>query len=68
MTEKFKDYLWGATVEVFTDNNPLVHLQSARLGAVEQRWASQLANYNYTLKYRPGKLNQNADILSRLPG
>lgn len=68
VTEKFKDYLWGATVEVFTDNNPLVHLHSARLGAVEQRWVSQLANYNYTLRYRPGRVNQNADILSRLPG
>ncbi|XP_039505665.1 uncharacterized protein LOC120461506 [Pimephales promelas] len=41
MTEKFKDYLWGAKVTVITDNNPLVHLQSAKLGAVEQRCATQ---------------------------
>lgn len=67
ITEKFKDYLWGAAVEVFTDNNALVHLHTARLGAVEQRWVSQLANYNYTLRYRPGSANRNADILSRLP-
>lgn len=68
ITEKFKDYLWGARVIVFTDNNPLVHLETARLGATEQRWAAQLANYSYEIRYRPGKTNQNADILSRLPG
>ncbi|KAG1925888.1 hypothetical protein F2P79_025232 [Pimephales promelas] len=67
MTEKFKDYLWGAKVTVITDNNPLVHLQSAKLGAVEQRWVAQLANYDYQLKYRPGREHVNADVLSRLP-
>lgn len=68
VTEKFKDYLWGAQVTIFTDNNPLVHLETARLGATEQRWAAQLANYSYEIRYRPGTKNQNADILSRLPG
>jgi hypothetical protein len=68
ITEKFKDYLWGATFTVFTDNNPLVHLDTARLGATEQRWAAQLANFSYDIKYRPGASNQNADLLSRLPG
>uniref|UniRef100_A0A3B3DWZ3 Gypsy retrotransposon integrase-like protein 1 n=1 Tax=Oryzias melastigma TaxID=30732 RepID=A0A3B3DWZ3_ORYME len=67
ITEKFKDYLYGSEFVVYTDNNPLVHLDSARLAAVEQRWVAQLANYKYTIKYRPGKNNQNADALSRLP-
>ncbi|KAG1940729.1 interleukin-1 receptor accessory protein-like 1-A [Pimephales promelas] len=67
MTEKFKDYLWGAKVMVVTDNNPLVHLQTARLGAAEQRWVAQLANYDYQLQYRPGREHTNADALSRLP-
>ncbi|KAK7883852.1 hypothetical protein WMY93_026975 [Mugilogobius chulae] len=67
VTDKFKDYLYGAEFVVFTDNNPLVHLDTARLGAVEQRWVAQLANFNYTLKYRPGTQNRNADALSRLP-
>lgn len=66
VTEKFKDYLYGAEFTVFTDNNPLVHLDTARLGAVEQRWVAQLANFNYTVKYRPGTQNRNADALSRL--
>ena len=51
MGEKFKDYLWGAKVTVVTDNNPLVHLQTAKLGAVEQRWVAQLANFDYTIKH-----------------
>lgn len=68
ITEKFKDYLWGSTFEVLTDNNPISYLQtSAKLGATEQRWAMQLAQYNFTIKYRPGKDNTAADALSRIP-
>lgn len=50
---------------VYTDNNPLSHLTSAKLGATEQRWAAQLSAFDYTLKYRSGKSNKNADALSR---
>lgn len=64
VTEK---YLYGAEFTVFIDNNPLVHLDTAHLGTVEQRWAAQLANFKYVIKYRPGTQNKNADALSRLP-
>merc|ERR1711867_361525 len=57
--------LLGNKVTVYTDNNPLRHLQTAKLGALEQRWASQLASFDYTLEYRPGRINGNADALSR---
>ncbi|KAI8517499.1 hypothetical protein Bbelb_035160 [Branchiostoma belcheri] len=67
VTDKFKDYLYGAKCTVFTDNNPLAHLGTAQLGAVEQRWAASLANFDFDVKYRPGKSNVNADVLSRLP-
>lgn len=50
-----------------TDNNPVAHLQTARLGAVEQRWAAQLAHFDFTVKYRAGRENANADSLSRFP-
>lgn len=60
------DYLWGSKVTVVTDNNPLVHLQTAKLGAVEQRWVAQLANFDYTITHRPGRDHTNADALSRL--
>ncbi|KAK7925333.1 hypothetical protein WMY93_007643 [Mugilogobius chulae] len=67
VTEKFKDYLTGAQFTIYTDNNPLAHLQTANLGAVEQRWVAQLASFDYTVKYRSGKTNVNADVLSRFP-
>ncbi|KAL7852896.1 hypothetical protein SRHO_G00186810 [Serrasalmus rhombeus] len=66
VTEKFKDYLMGARFTVFTDNNPVAHLQTARLGATEQRWVAQLSAFNFEVKYRAGKENVNADALSRL--
>ena len=67
MTEKFREYLLGHRCVVFTDNNPLSYLQSAKLGATEQRWAAQVAAFDFEIKYRTGRSNQNADALSRLP-
>ena len=66
VTEKFRSYLLGTEFVVYTDNNPLSHLQSAKLGAVEQRWAAELALFNFKMKYRPGRANGNADELSRV--
>ena len=31
------------------------------------RWRLKLRDYEYTFKYKPGKLNTNADALSRNP-
>ncbi|XP_067309059.1 uncharacterized protein [Pseudorasbora parva] len=67
VSEKFREYLLGVKFVVFTDNNPLSYLQTAKLAAVEQRWVSQLALFDFELKYRPGTANRNADALSRLP-
>ena len=67
VTEKFRGYLLGSKCEVMTDNNPLSHLQTAKLGAIEQRWAAELALFDLEIKYRPGKQNTNADALSRFP-
>ncbi|KAI5614765.1 hypothetical protein C0J50_3413 [Silurus asotus] len=39
--------------------------QQAKLGAMEQRWAAQLASFDFELKYRSGKSNRNGDALSR---
>ena len=66
VTEKFRGYLLGARFTVLTDNNPLTYLQTAKTGALEQRWVSQLAQFDFEVKYRPGKTNP-ADPLSRLP-
>ena len=66
ITEKFRDILIGAKFCVYTDNNPLSYLQtSKKLGAIESRWAADLALFDFTIKYRSGKANGNADALSR---
>jgi len=52
VTEKFKDYLLGSKFQIITDNNPLSHKQSSgKLGAVEQRWAAQLAQFYFSIIY-----------------
>ena len=67
VAEKFREYLLGSEFVVYTDNNPLTYLQTkSKLKAVEQRWAAELASFNFKIEYRPGKHNQNADALSRL--
>lgn len=66
VTEKFRDLLIGSEFTVFTDNNPLSYINStAKLGATEARWVSELSHFNYEIKFRSGKTNVNADALSR---
>jgi len=64
--KKNRHYLLGGHFTVISDNNPLTDLHSAKLGALEQRWAAQLAQFNFESKYRPGKINP-ADALSCMP-
>lgn len=67
VTDTLHDYLYGAKFEVVTDNKPLSYvLTSAKLDATGHRWVATLANYNFSLHYRNGKLNKDADSLSRL--
>ena len=69
LTEKFGDYLkYGAPFVVYTDNNPLTYvLTTAKLNAVGLRWMAELADFNFSIKYRPGKMNKDADMLIRNP-
>lgn len=67
ITEKFHEYLRFSNFTVVTDHNPLRYLSSANLGAVEQRWVAQLAEFHFDILYKPGRQNINADVLSRIP-
>lgn len=49
----------------YTDDIPLGHLSSAKLGATEQRWAAQLVSFDFEIKCNSEKSNRNADALSR---
>ena len=65
---RFHEYLYGGNFEVFTDNNPLTYiLITAKLDATGQQWVANLANYTFSIKYKSGKSNVDADALSRNP-
>lgn len=70
---RFKDYLYGNHFVLVTDHKPLTGLFNPgkaippMAAARIQRWALLLDNYHYTLQYRRGIENSNADALSRLP-
>ena len=67
ITDRFHEYLYGATFGIFTDNNPLTYiLSTAKLDAMGHRWVASLVPYNFTLHYKPGKLNNDVDMLSRI--
>jgi len=69
ITERFRDYLYHAPhFTVYSDNNPLTYvLTTARLDAARHRWVAELADFNFDVRYKPGRLNGDADGLSRMP-
>ena len=68
ITERFHEYLYGGHFEVYTDNNPLTYiLTTAKLDAMGQRWVASLANCNFKIFYKSGKLNVEAEALSCIP-
>ena len=46
---------------------PTYILTIARLDATRHRWVSELADYNFSIQYKPGVSNKGADGLSRMP-
>ena len=53
--------------DVYTDNNPLTYvLSTAKLDAIGHRWITGLANYNFHIHFKSGKINVEADALSRI--
>ena len=66
--KKYKYVIYGYKIVVFTDHKPLTSLFSStlppgRLG----RWALLVQEYDLTIRYKPGILNQVPDALSRYP-
>ncbi|CAB4030563.1 Hypothetical predicted protein [Paramuricea clavata] len=41
--------------------------KNAKLNATVLRWVGELADFKFEIKYRPGKVNIDADSLSRIP-
>ena len=69
VSDHFRDYLYySPKFVVYTDNNPLTYVfTSAKLNATGLRWVGELSEFEFEIKYRPGRLNADADTLSRMP-
>ena len=53
---------------VFTDNKTVVNWMTMKDDShTHQRWFDFLSRFSFEVVFRPGRLNTNADALSRLP-
>lgn len=65
--KKLHYYLDGEKFTIMTDHRPLTWLKSnSGANARLMRWALTLQPYNFEIVHKSGKLNQNADALSRI--
>ena len=66
--EQFRTYTYGEHVEIWTDHAPLRYLDNIKTFSVRiQRLKSKLVDFDFTIKYRKGLLNQVCDAMSRNP-
>lgn len=67
-TKYFRPYLFGRLFKIQTDHKPLNWLMSLKEpNSKLVRWRLRLEEFNYQIEYKPGKKNNNADTLSRIP-
>lgn len=61
ITETFADILTGTEFLLLSDNNMLMYLNTAKLGALEQKLVTCLSKFNFKIWYRSGLSNTNAN-------
>jgi hypothetical protein len=63
----FRPYLLGKPFTIITDHAAINGLlKSQEPTGILARWIAILNEYEYEVKYRPGRVNESADFLSRL--
>ena len=65
--KQFRHYLLGRPFRLLTDHAPLQWLSAQKMDGLLARWALAIQEYDITITYRKGCLNNNADSLSRRP-
>ena len=64
----FRPYLYGRKFALVTYHKPLVWFQNSKDPCSRvSRWRLKLAEYDFDVVYKAGKMNVNADALSRNP-
>lgn len=64
----FRPYVFGMEFTMVTDHHSLVWLHNVKDPSSRlMRWKVKLEEYNYSIEYKPGRKNSNADALSRNP-
>ncbi|CAB1120470.1 unnamed protein product [Ectocarpus sp. CCAP 1310/34] len=67
-TKRLRGYLWSTKIVIHSDHKALKSIGKVdEHNARVQRWLEFLSNFTYTLEYRKGSANGNADFISRLP-
>ncbi|KAG1392547.1 hypothetical protein G6F60_012004 [Rhizopus arrhizus] len=65
--KQFRPYLLGKKFTIITDHSALKGLlNTSNPSGIIARWITILSEYEYEIKYRPGRVNESADFLSRL--
>lgn len=63
----FRPYLFGRKFMILSDHKPLQWLNSIKEPNSKLfKWRTRLAAYDFTIEYKKGQLNTNADALSRI--
>lgn len=66
-TKYFRPYLFGRRFKIITDHKPLQWIMNLKEpNSRLTRWRLKLSEYDFTIIYKQGKCNTNADALSRV--
>ena len=63
--KQFRHYLLGQPFKIIIDHAPLQWLSAQKMEGLLARWVLALQEYEFTIHYRSGQENGNADALSQ---